>query len=92
MTGKHVLVCTKHRGVFFGLLHEENGSTLTLKDAQMCVAWDKSAHGVLGLSKKGPNKRCRISPAAMSLKLYGVIAVIECTEDAVKAWKGEPWS
>ncbi len=92
MTGKHVVVTTKHRGVFFGVLEEQNGGSLTLTDARNCVYWDHATKGYLGLAAKGPQAKCKITDAAPRLTLYGITSVVECSDEAVEAWEAAPWS
>ena len=87
----HVVVTTKHRGVFFGELDKDNGAVVKLRQARNCVYWEASTHGFLGLAASGPGEGCRIGPAAPSLTVRGVTAVAECSQEAVEAWEAEPW-
>jgi hypothetical protein len=89
----YVMVTTKHRGVFFGRLADasQEGS-VRLTEAQNCVYWSADCHGFLGLASRGPTEGCRIGPAVPELLISDVTAVVGCTEDAIKAWKAEPWS
>jgi len=89
-----VVVTTEHRGVFFGFLNgdDANAPTLTITDAQMCVYWSEDVNGVLGLASSGPSKKCRVSPKVPRLTLQAVTAVMDATDDAVKAWQARPWS
>jgi len=86
-----VMVTTVHRGVFAGLLVEDHGETVVIEDARMCVYWDASTRGVLGLARHGPGPLCRISPAAPRLTLRGVTAVADLTPQAWERWRQEPW-
>jgi len=86
-----VMVTTVHRGVFAGLLVEDHGETVVIEDARMCVYWDASTHGVLGLAQHGPGPSCRISPAAPRLTLRGVTALADLTPQAWERWRAEPW-
>ena len=87
----HAVVTTKHRGVFAGLVESESGDVVTLVQARMCVYWETSMHGVLGLAAQGPSKACRIGPVVPRIKLRDVTALIEMSPDAVAAWEAEPW-
>ena len=89
----HVLITTKHRGVFFGGLIEErdNGETVVLKDCQNCIYWNTEVHGFLGLAAGGPTESCKVGPAVPKTTLYAVTSITECTDEAVKAWESEPW-
>lgn len=86
-----VLVTTEHRGVFFGYAENTDGETIDLKRARLCVYWASDLRGFMGLAAMGPNARCRVGPAA-DITLRGITAVVECSEEAVKAWEKQPWS
>ena len=91
-----VVVTTVHRGVFFGL-HDANfgnlsASEVRLRDAQMCVYWSDSTHGVLGLASTGPNDQCRITNAVDAIILHGVTSVMYASDEAISRWKSTPWS
>ena len=92
MTGKHVLVTTRHRGVFAGVLDSQDGDVVALSDAQNCVKWSTNTKGFLGLAAKGPQQGSRIGPPVPKITLYGVTSVAECTEEATQEWKSQPWS
>ena len=89
--GQKVVVTTDKRGVFFGTLNEREGTSATLSDVRNCVYWDSSVKGFLGLAVNGPSGRCRIGPAAPSIELAGVTAIIGCTKDAIVNWEKAPW-
>jgi len=88
---KHVVVTTKHRGVFFGKLVSHDRDVVVLKDARNVLYWDKSAHGFLGLAAKGPSNASRVGPSVPELTLNGVTSLSQCTDVAVAAWESEPW-
>jgi hypothetical protein len=79
------------RGVFGGTLLTEKGDVVELLHAKMAVYWSTNVRGVLGLAKTGPLKGCRISPAIPRIKLTGVTAIMDCTEEAVKNWGENIW-
>lgn len=89
------LITTDHtkRGVFMGFIDPKDSDleTLTAEEVRMAVYWSADVRGVLGLASTGPSKDCRISKAAPKAILKGVTAVIEITEEALKAWRKEPW-
>lgn len=90
--GKHVVVTTQFRGVFFGVLEAHEGTDVTITDAMVCVYWSQSTRGFLGLAVTGPLDGSRVSKSAPRLSLAGVTSVTECTPEAVEKWKGQPWS
>ena len=89
-----VLITTDKRGVFFGFINPEDaGNTdIEAEKIQMCVYWDTSVRGVLGLAANGPGSKCRISAPVSKGILRGVTFVGECSEEAVKAWESQPWN
>lgn len=81
------------RGVFMGFINPEDSDkeTLEAEELRMAVYWSTDVKGVLGLASTGPSKNCRISAAAPKAVLKGVTAVVEISEEALKAWRKEPW-
>ena len=86
-----VIVCTEHRGVFFGYATDWSGATIALRAARCCVYWSRNVKGFLGLAATGPDRECRIGPAA-NLEVRDITGVAECTPEAVAAWEAAPWS
>lgn len=89
--GQPVVVTTEHRGVFFGYA-TESGTTMTLKEARMCVYWPSEVRGVLGLAVTGPIRGSRVGPAVPSLRLEKVTAVADVTPEAEATWLKGFWS
>lgn len=89
-SGRAVIVTTAHRGVFFGRADTTDGETIKLKDARLCVYWDSSLKGFMGLASDGPSDKCRIGPAA-DIELRNITAVVEVTPEAAKRWEAAPW-
>lgn len=87
-----MVVTTLHKGVFFGYGELSNEKTIKLNDAQMCIYWSSDVKGVLGLAASGPTKSCKVGPSVPSITLQDVTAITECSKDAEKAWKSEPWA
>lgn len=86
-----VMVTTQHRGVFFGYTAETKGPVMNLRSARMCVYWSSDLRGVIGLAVIGPNKNCKISPAA-DIQLSDVTMIAEVTKEAAEKWESAPWS
>jgi hypothetical protein len=82
------------RGVFMGYIKPEDANLETIEahNFRMCVYWSQDVKGVIGLAATGPTKSCRITKAAKRAVIKGVTAVVELTDEAVKAWEKEPWS
>ena len=90
-----VLITTDNtkRGVFMGFIDpaDADKETLEAEEVRMAVYWHTDVKGVLGLAANGPSKNCRITAAAKKATLKGVTAVIELSDEAVAAWRKEPW-
>jgi hypothetical protein len=89
-----VVVTTAHRGVFFGLLAQDDrgGKTAELTQAQMCVYWSEDVQGVLGLASHGPTRTCKVTRPVARITLQDVTAVTDAAPEAVTAWQDRPWS
>lgn len=96
--GVPVLITTDNtkRGVFMGWIDEKDcelplKEELEAREVRMCVYWSTDVKGVLGLAANGPSANCRISPAVKKAMIKGVTHISEISEEAVKAWRKEPW-
>ena len=85
-----VLVTTAHRGVFFGALaSEESHAEVVLTGARNVISWS-GRRGFLGLASHGPEKESRIGSTAGRVRLYDVTSITDCTDAAVKCFRGWP--
>lgn len=86
---KPVLICTQHRGVFFGFLPKDadlTQRTLTdIKGARMAIYWGTDK-GVMQLAESGPTSTSRIGAAATIDVLHDITAVFAVSAEAVKKW------
>lgn len=89
--GAKVVVTTDARGVFFGTMVEQEGTSVRLDNARNCLFWSEETKGFIGLAVTGPMKGSRVGPACLSMELAGVTSIIECTPDAVRRWEESPW-
>lgn len=82
------------RGVFMGFIDPSDADkdTFVATEVRMAVYWSQDVRGVVGLAAKGPSKNCRISPAAPKANLKGVTATMQITDEALAAWRSEPWA
>lgn len=90
-TERAVLVTTAHKGVFFGYAKETQGTTINLRAARLCVYWSADIRGFMGLASSGPNKNCRIGPAA-DIELRDITAVVEVSKEATEQWGKALWA
>ena len=87
---EYVLVWTEHRGVIWGKTKDPMADPITIKDARMCLYWDKKTGGVFGLCDKGPNSDCRISATLPEAKFKNITGVAKLSDEANKAWHDAP--
>lgn len=85
-----VVVTTSHRGVFFGYAADVDGETIKLRAGRNCIYWPVENKGFMGLAAMGPVKGARVGPAA-DITLRDITSVMECTDEAMKAWESAPW-
>lgn len=80
-----VIVCTSHRGVFFGMAENTDGDTIHLQSAKMAIYWG-TTRGVMELANTGPTSSSKISLPA-DIEIRGVTAVFEVTPEAAAKWE-----
>jgi hypothetical protein len=82
-----VIVCTKHRGVFFGYASGDTMGVdpIKLRAARMAIYWG-TTKGVMELAEVGPNTRSKISARA-TIEVREITAVFEVTDQATEAWE-----
>ena len=87
---KPVIVCTEHRGVFYG--HTDKSAEDILRDgvvsltgARMAIYWG-TKRGVLELAEDGPNANSKISATA-DIAVNKITAVFMVSEKAEIAWQ-----
>lgn len=79
-----VIVCTSHRGVFFGFAESTDGDVIKLKDARMAIYWGTD-RGVMQLAETGPTDESKISAKA-DIEVRSITAIFNVSEEAAKAW------
>lgn len=80
-----VIVCTKHRGVFFGYTTDTRGETIDLRSARMAIHWG-TTKGVMQLAETGPTSSSKISARA-DIELRDITSVFKVTPEATKLWE-----
>lgn len=80
-----VIVCTIHKGVFFGMAEDTTGDVIHLVGAKMAIYWG-TTRGVMELANTGPTEKSRISLPA-DIEVRGVTAVFEVTPEAAAKWE-----
>jgi hypothetical protein len=80
-----VLVCTEHRGVFFGYADDTTGITIFLKRARMAIYFGTN-RGVMELAETGPTEKSKVSARA-DIDVRKITAVFEVTAEAAKKWE-----
>lgn len=86
---KPVLICTQHRGVFFGFIPDDYDVTqrtfTNIKGARMAIYWG-TTKGVMELAESGPTSNTRVGAAATIEVLHDITGVFSVTEEAAKKW------
>lgn len=85
---KPILVTTQHRGVFAGLVSDDqdlNAKTMPLLQARMAIYWG-TTKGVMQLAETGPTDKSKISAPADIPALHDITAVFQITDKAWKKW------
>ena len=80
-----VIVCTVHRGVFFGHAIDTAGDTITLNGAKMAIRFG-TTRGVMELANTGPTAASKVSLPA-DIEVRSVTAVFEVTPAAAAKWE-----
>ena len=84
-TARPVIVCTSHKGVFFGYAESTGGDSIHLKDARMAIRFG-TTRGVMQLAETGPTPSSKISARA-DIEVRGITAVFEVTPAALAEWE-----
>lgn len=89
MENKKVIIRAEKAGVFFGTLKEKNGNEVTLTDCRRLWYWD-GASSISQLAKEGTKApdNCKFTVWVDEITILGVIEIIPCTEQAIKAIEG----
>lgn len=85
---KAVLITTQHRGVFAGLIPDDQDLTvkaMPLQNARMAIYWG-TTKGLMELCDTGPTEKSRISAPADIPMLHDITAVFEITQAAWEKW------
>lgn len=86
---KPVLVTTQHRGVFGGLIPDDQDLTvkqMPLKDARMAIYWG-TTRGIMELCDTGPTSNSRISAPADIPMLHDITAIFAISDKAWEKWQ-----
>ena len=86
---KPVLVTTQHRGVFAGLIPDDQDLTvkaMPLQSARMAIYWG-TKRGLMELCDTGPNDSSRISASADIPMLHDITAVFAISDGAWEKWQ-----
>lgn len=85
---KPVLVTTQHRGVFAGLIPEDQDLTarsMPLHAAKMAIYWG-TTRGLMELCETGPTSDSRISAPADIPMLHDITAIFDIAPEAWEKW------
>lgn len=85
---KTVLVTTAHRGVFCGLIPDDqdmSAKAMPVLEARMAIYWG-TTRGVMELAETGPTSKSKISAKADIPMLHDITALFAVTPEAWAAW------
>ena len=76
-------------GVFFGKVVEENGNTVVMENVRRLWYWD-GASSLSELAQYGTAKpmNCKFPCAVDRVKIFNVIEILDCTDEAVASING----
>lgn len=80
-----VIVCTSHRGVFFGYAESTDGDVIRLAKARMAIRWG-TTEGVMQLAHTGPTRDSKVSSPA-DIEVRSITAIFEVSPAALAAWE-----
>lgn len=80
-----VVVCTSHRGVFYGHASDTTGDVVHLKGARMAIYWGTD-RGVMQLAETGPTPKSKVSAKA-DIEVRSITAVLEVSDAAEVVWQ-----
>jgi hypothetical protein len=83
-----VIVCTTHRGVFFGYAKKTDGDAIALRSARMAIRFG-TTRGVMELAETGPTSSSKVSARA-DIEVRSITAVFDVTTSAVAKWEAAP--
>jgi len=88
-----VIVCTEHRGVFYGYASKDSDAivrdrVVTLDKCRMAIYWG-TTRGIMELAETGPTSKSKISARARAT-LNAVTAVFAVTDAARDGWEAAP--
>ena len=86
---KPVLVTTQHRGVFAGLIPDDQdlfARSMPLKNARMAIKFG-TTKGVMQLAESGPTEKSVISAVADIPMLNDITAIFAITDIAWEKWQ-----
>lgn len=85
---KPIIITTQHRGVFFGMVPEDQdltARTMQLKQARCAIYWG-TTKGIAELAESGPTAKSRIGAPADLDAIHDITAVWSVTEGAAQKW------
>ncbi len=85
---KQVLVTTKHRGVFAGLIADNQDLAATdmpIQSARMAIRFG-TTKGLMQLAETGPTDKSKISAPADIPMLHDITAIFAITDKAWEQW------
>lgn len=88
-TKKAVLICTQHRGVFYGEVEPDTDLTqrmlTNIENCRMAIYWG-TTNGVMQLAETVPTEKSKIGAPATVEVLHDITAVFLVNDEAREKW------
>lgn len=89
LKGKYVIVRGDRSGVFFGILENQNGQEIELKECRRLWYWDGACSiSELALNGTAKPNDCKFTVTIDEILLIDGIEIIPCTDKAIELIKG----
>lgn len=86
-----VIVRAKEAGVFFGEIKERNGSEVVILNCRRLWYWDGAASlSQMAIEGVKAPQNCKFTVIVPEMTVLGVIEILPCTIEAVKAIESVP--
>ena len=86
---KPVIITTRHRGVFFGHVPEDQdmfAENITVEDSLMVICWG-TKKGLAQLAHTGPTPDSRLSAPVAKWHIRDITSVLDVSADAAQGFK-----
>lgn len=83
----YVLITTKHRGVFAGILAEDAAPAHVVLLEARCAIKFGTTKGFMQLAESGPTSKSIIGSVVPQVRLFDITSITSITEEAKEKWE-----